>query len=345
MMPARGKPARIKDVAEALSLSMCTVSRILNDQLDGAKYNPDTIRRVRQAAREMGCRPDLLARSLASGRSRTLGLCLADIANPLFSEFAAHFERRSAAHGFSTFVSNTSEDPDIEAHYVNVLLDRRVDCLVISPVSHDVPALQQQAAGQGCELVLFDRPAEVKGVWSVQLDNRTAMAGLTKQAIRLGHRRIGVLCGSSDDASLLLRLAGVKDGVAAAGLDPAEALLTSDASATTAAAGGEGLTELLNAPNPPTVVLSLANVLSQGALQAAAQRHVTLGRDIAFAGFDDFPGAEMVQPSVTVIAVPVRRMAELCADIACGKITSGRRERSVRTKLIRRQSLIAPAGS
>ena len=149
-----------------------------------------------------------------------MGLCVADIANPLFAQFAAYFERSADELGYSTFISNTREDPQVEARYVQTLLARKVDGLVVSPVGSDLRSLRRQADAQSCRLVVFDRPHPGVDGWSVLLNNRQAMRQLAALAIRLGHRRIGVIGGSPSDESLRLRAEGIRDALLAAGLDP-----------------------------------------------------------------------------------------------------------------------------
>ena len=89
----------------------------------------------------------------------------------------------------------------------------------------------------------------------------------------------------------------------------------------------------------PTVVLSLANVLSMGALRAAGEMGLRVGQDVAFAGFDDFPGADTARPAVTVLEVPIRQLAETCAAIACGSAGAKGRRIVLKAKLVRRGSL------
>jgi len=311
------KRVGIRQIANALSLSTCTVSRILNDKLGGAKYREETIARVRNKAAELGYRPNLVARSLVSGSTRTLGLCVGDIANPMFAEFTAHFERAAMGAGYATFTCNIGEDPATEIKYVDMLLSRGVDALVVSPATADVADMISRAAARGCRVVLFDRAPAEPAVSTVLVDNRAAMKGLAARALALGHTRVGVITGSPDDAALVARLEGVRDAVREAGLDAARALATTPPLSTTVEAGAEGMRVLWAERPRPTFVLALANVLSLGGLSAARELGILLGEELSFAGFDDFPGATLMRPQVTVVAQPVRELAEACAQLAC----------------------------
>jgi LacI family transcriptional regulator len=315
--PKTGKRVGIRQVADSLSLSVCTVSRILNDTMGDAKYRKATIERVRRAAKEMGYRPDMVARSLVSGRTRTIGLCLADIANPVFGEFAAAFERDAARRGYATFVCNAGEDPAAEKRYVDMLVSRRVDALVISPVGRDVRRLKRLADAPHCRVVLFDRCPSGVNAPSVLVNNRNAMRDLASRCLGLGHTRIGVLTGSPADSSLALRLKGVRDALRSKGLRASSLVTAEGTGATTVEGGATGMRYIWKRKARPTLALSLSNVLSMGALGAAKELGIRIGQDVSFAGFDDFPGADLMSPGITVAAQPVAAMAKECAALAC----------------------------
>lgn len=311
----RSRRVGIRDIAESCQVSNCTVSKILNGK-DGGIYPASTVERVRATARRLGYRADLVARALVAGRTGVVGLCVADIGLPFFGEFASRFEQRMDEQGCSTFICDSREDPAIEARYVATLLARRVDALVISPVDAGIaPALQAATAG-GCTVVLFDRDLPGERFGRVLADNRRAMAELATRCLALGHRRVGVLCGREGDSSLAERLLGIRDAIAGVGLD--ERALAYAGSATSLAAGREGLCALLAQTRPPTLVLSLAGVLTLGALESCHRLGLTLGRDLSLAGFDDFQAASLVPPGISVVTNPVIELADACAHLAGG---------------------------
>ncbi len=328
-----GGRVTIKQVAERLGLSACTVSKILGNRMGSAKYRQQTILRVREVAGRMGYQANMLARALVEGRTWTIGLCVADIANPVFGEFASCFEREAAAAGYSTLVCNSGEDPDVEMRYVDNLLARRVDGIVISPVSPGVRALPARAAGAGCRVVLFDRDLPNAGAGCVQTDNFRVMRKLTARCLKLGHRRIGVLHGRKDDPSLRLRLRGIRVAAEAAGLDRRSVVVARGSTANTSLeCGMAGMTELLARRQRPTLVIGLGNVLTQGAVAGAQESGLEIGRDISIAGFDDFAGAALMRPAITVVVQPVREMAAACAAMVCRE-QAGRSGRRLSAKM------------
>jgi LacI family transcriptional regulator len=309
----RPRRVGIRDIAARCQLSICTVSKILNNK-DAGIYPAATLERVRATALELGYRADLVARALVAGRTGVVGLCVADIGQPFFGEFASRFEQRMDEHGSSTFICDSREDPAIEARYVTTLLARRVDALVISPVGAGIAPALQSAAAAGCKVVVFDRDLPAVGVSRVLADNRRAMAELATRCLALGHRQIGVLRGRAGDSSLAERELGIRDALASVGLDSHALSFASDT--TTLAAGRKGLCDLLAQPRPPSLVLSLCGVLTMGALESCHRLGLTLGRDLSLAGFDDFQAASLVPPGITVVTNPVIELADACAHLA-----------------------------
>ncbi len=332
-------------IASDLSLSICTVSRILNNKMGRTRYADATIRRVRQAAAKAGYQPNAVARSLVTGRSRTIGLCVADIANPHFAAFAAAFENRTASVGIQTFICNTAEDAAQEHRLIQALLSRQVDSIVLSPTFGEASLpLLETAWGRGCRVIVFDRPIAGLGAHSVLTDNRQAMRTLCEQCLAQGHRTVGLIAGDDRDPTIRERLRAVSDAVASAGLSREAVCLASDAirASTSIADGHRQMMDLLTRSPRPTLFLSLANLLSIGALRAVRSMGLRAGRDFSFAAFDDFPGSELLDPAITLMAQPVRAMAEACADFACAENRSTGESVVIASTLHWRGSVTAP---
>lgn len=329
---------RIRDIAGELSLSVCTISKILNNRSDVSKYSPDTVARVREAAQRLGYYPNEIAQSLASGRTRTIGLCLADLAAAMFGDFATVFEKGASAQGFMSFICTAGDDAASEAAQVRALLARCVDALVISPIGEKVRDILLENRRRDCRLVLFDRPLPGVVASEVTIDNRAAMCRLATRCLALGHRRIGVISGNPGDHSLAERLAGIED--AAAGKRVSLEIAPGE-SATTEAGGILGMRQLMASARPPTLVLTLGSTLSLGALMELRTMGLVPGKDVSLAGFDDFPGAALLTPALTVVSQPVRKMAEACLEFACMANGAPPKRRSFKAEVLWRDSVVA----
>lgn len=329
---------RIRDIAGELSLSVCTISKILNNRSDVSKYSPGTVARVREAAQRLGYYPNEIAQSLASGRTRTIGLCLADLAAAMFGNFANAFEKGASAKGYMTFICTAGDEAASEAAQVRALLARCVDALVISPIDEKVRDILLENRRRDCRLVLFDRPLSGVDASEVTIDNRAAMHRLVARCLALGHRRIGVIAGNPGDHSLTERFAGIEDAVAG---KRASLEVAPGAAATSEEGGILGMRQLMANTKPPTLVLALGSTLSLGALTALRDMDLMPGKDLSLAGFDDFPGAALLRPALTVVSQPVRKMAEACLEFACMPNGDPPKQRTFKAEVLWRDSVAA----
>src|SRR6266705_3425290 len=122
--------ASIKDVAKAAGVSTATVSRVLSN---GAHVRPEVRERVMEVVAQLAYRPNLLARSLRSQQTNTIGLLVSDIRNPFFTAISRAVEDTAYEQGFSLVLCNTDENPEKEAIYLNLMQDENVAGVIFSP--------------------------------------------------------------------------------------------------------------------------------------------------------------------------------------------------------------------
>src|SRR6266550_783449 len=231
--------ATLRDVAGAAGVSIATVSRILTGARPSA---PATRERVLAAAAELDYRPSGPARALKLRRSRTLGLLVTDIENPFFPEIVRAVEDAAHERGFAVLLCNATDDPRRELAYINLLLERRVDGIVVaaSRVGARHAALLARAP---VPVVLVNSEAPRSGLPAVTSDNRGGARVAAEHLIALGHRRIGHITAPASNAAAAARLLGVRDALRRAGIAPDRLEL---AQGDGRVAGGErAMTELL----------------------------------------------------------------------------------------------------
>jgi len=184
--------ASIKDVAKAAGVSTATVSRVLSN---GAHVRPEVRERVMEAVAQLAYRPNLLARSLRSQQTNTIGLIVSDIRNPFFTAISRAVEDTAYEQGFSLVLCNTDENPEKEAIYLNLMQDENVAGVIFSPT--------RQSAANFTTLkvtfptVIVDRSIQDADVDMVLLDNVDAAYRLTTHFIENGYQRIRALCGET----------------------------------------------------------------------------------------------------------------------------------------------------
>src|SRR5205085_4018614 len=203
--------ASIKDVAEAAGVSTASVSRVLSN---GLHVRPEVRERVMAAVERLGYRPNLVARSLRSQQSNTIGLIVSDIRNPFFTSISRAVEDTAYEQGFSIILCNTDENSEKEAIYLNLMRDTSVAGIIISPTRQTPTNFTD--SNPYFPTVAVDRSIPNVDVDAVLLDNVDAAYRLTSHLIEQGYQRIGALC--SEMSTGLERQLGYEKALRAHGL-------------------------------------------------------------------------------------------------------------------------------
>jgi LacI family transcriptional regulator len=306
--------ATMKDVARLAGVGIKTVSRVVNEE---AYVAPATAARVERAMAELNYRRDLAAGNLrrSDRRSRTLGLLLANVANPFDSVVHRAAEDVAQELGVSVLSASHDERADREGPFVHAFATRRVDGLILMPASPDHAYLAAEIVA-GMPIVFVDRPPIGLEADCVVVDN----AGGARQAVQhlasFGHRRIAFLGDRPTLATAAGRLAGYLEGVEAVGLSSA-ASPTIDG-LTNEYVAESAVRALFEASDPPTALFSAQNLVTIGAIRAL--RSLGLEREVAVVGFDDLPLGDLLQPAITVIAQDPIQIGRLAAQRVFARI-------------------------
>jgi LacI family fructose operon transcriptional repressor len=313
--------ASIKEVAEAAGVSTATVSRVLTNQ---PHVKPALRERVLAAVAKLDYRPNLVARSLRSQHSSTIGLIVSDIRNPFFTAISRAVEDTAYTQGYSVVVCNTDENPEKESLYLRVMRDERVAGVILSPTRQ---ALTNFAAlNIDFPIVLVDRALKHGAVDAVLLDNVTAAHELTIHLIERGYRRIGALVDTS--ATGRERRRGYEAALAEHGLAPAADGLKYVQPRVEA--GYAGAMELFDSAHPPDAIVATNSLVTAGALQAIHERKLIVPDQVALAGFDETIWATLVQPAITVMAQPTDEIGKTATELLLQRIADrGRAPRRV----------------
>ncbi|HEX2728237.1 MAG TPA: LacI family DNA-binding transcriptional regulator, partial [Rubrobacteraceae bacterium] len=178
-------------MAREAGVSVATVSRTFS----GTQYvRPEVRERVVTAAEKLRYRPNALARSLRVEHTRTLGLVIPNVGNPFFTAMARAVEDAARGMGYSLMIGNTDEDPAKESEYLNVLMEKRVDGLIVSPARAISPPLEE-IAQSGVPVVFLDRYVEGIEAPVVRADGQRAVDGLVEHLVDLGHERLAIISG------------------------------------------------------------------------------------------------------------------------------------------------------
>jgi LacI family transcriptional regulator len=311
--PTPGRPT-MRDVAALAGVALKTVSRVFNDV---PTVDPELAARVRAAAEKLGYRPNLTASSLRrrDGRTGIIGLLLDNVANPFSGAVQRAVEDVAREEQVQVLTGSLDEDAIREKLLARILIDRRVDGLIIMPVSsdHSYLAMEQRA---GTPVVFVDREPSLMGADVVVSANRDGARAAVDHLIEGGHRSIAYLGDSHTLYTAGERLAGFQEALKAARLAADPCLIRQDLSNAERAEQAAG--ELLDLPTPPTALFAGQNLVTIGAIRALRARE--LERRIALVGFDDFLLADLLQPAITVIRQDPSAMGTRAAEVLFDRI-------------------------
>jgi LacI family transcriptional regulator len=300
--------ATIADVARRAAVSTATVSRVLAGL---GRATPETQARVLEAARELDYRPSAIARSLKRQSTQTFGLIVTDIENPYFPELVRVVEDAARAEGYSILLCNAADDPDREMFYLDLLVERRVDGLVIAASSLGERHGEWLAAAP-LPVVLINTAAPGLGLPSIASDNRDGGRQSADHLLALGHVRFGYLMPPPRNADAPERLAGVRDALAAAGLGGDAVVVATGAPLV---GGGEAaMLELLDRAPRTTAVVAYNDLMAIGAMRALRRRGRRVPDDVSVVGFDDVALSAYVDPPLTTIAQSTAEMGRWAVE-------------------------------
>lgn len=294
--------ATIADVARHAGVSTASVSRALSGR---AGVSPAVRERVLRSATALSYRPNAIARSLRMDTTQTIGLIVSDVMNPFFGELAYAIEEEAHRQGLSIILCNANEDTARQDEYIDLLLGRRVDGLLLTPALRTSPALAA-AAERGTPMVFVDRAVPGAAAPVVRADGSRATAELVEHLVRLGHERLAVIAGPQQTLTGRERLRAFRAAVRGHGLPlPRTRVCVGDFRMDS---GRRAAARLLDLADPPSAVFVADNLMALGAVQEMRDRGVHIGRDVAIAAFDDPPWFRLLDPPLTAVSQPVTEM-------------------------------------
>jgi LacI family transcriptional regulator len=290
-------------------VGIATVSRTLHNS---SRLRPETAERVRQAIEELGYRPDTAAQSLASGRSRMLGLVVSDISNPFFPGLVKGFEEAAVGNGYDVFAASTNYDPARTALCVQRMIERKLDGVAIMTSEID-PGLTDSFARRKVPLVFLDVGKVGRGVSNIRIDYARGIAQAVEHLRELGHRRIAFISGPANLRSAWERREAFLERLSGRDNSQPEELLIEEGNHKVDG-GLQAMLRLLERRPQPTAVLASNDLTAIGALRGIRQYGLRVPEDISVVGFDDIQMAEYTEPPLTTVRLQQSEVASLACN-------------------------------
>lgn len=312
-----GRPAKINihGIAKAAGVSIATVSRVINRH---ASVSDELRRRVQDAIERLAYRPNIIARSLRTRQSGSLGVVIPNISNAHFADAVRSIQDAAEQRGYATLVVNTDSDTDREIAAIRTLQERHVDGLILVSATREATGALREALLAGLPVVAMDRRIECPGIDQVMVDTRQGTRDAVLHLARQGRRRIALIDGPGHLWTAQEKRAGYRAGLRRAGLPfDASLVLPGDYSF---ASGEREAAKLLTASPRPDAVIAANNLMALGAMRALLRTQVSIPDELAFFGVDDTDWTDTIKPSVSVVSQPTAEMGREAARLILRRI-------------------------
>lgn len=305
----------ISDVANHANVSKSTVSQYLNKRFD--YMGESTKDRIEQAIKELGYQPNALARSLKQKSTSTIGVIVANILHAFSTQVIRAIEDYCNQYDFHIIVCNADDDPVKEKKYIEMLLAKQVDGLIIFPTTGNVE-LYQKLVDSDYPLVFLDRNVENVDVPVIQLDNVKASKLAVQHFVEKGYQRIAIMTTSLElgVAPRVERINGFKEAMKEHSLvirdEYVKGLKVEEVQ--------DGLENMLSMDEPPEAILASNDLILMEVLKYVKAHSITVPDELAIIGIDDVSFASVYNPALTTIAQPTFEMGMQAAELLIEKL-------------------------
>lgn len=300
----------LADVAREAGVHPSTASRALNPQTRSV-VGALTVEKVLAAAERLDYRPNTLARGLRTDKTFTIGMVVPDLENPLFPPLVSGAERVLGEAGYSLLVGNTDNSARRAENIVGALIDQRVDGLILA-----IAELSGHVSGStfssATKTVLVNRRSADVDIPAILGDDDLGIGLAVDHLVELGHVAIGHVAGPSQLSTGVGRAQAFRKHMAGHGLLVDGRVRVSD---WFGIEPGRVATEALLEAYPDTTAIVAGNdLIALGAIEAVRATGREIPADVSITGYNDMPFADRLQPPLTTVRVPYRRMGELAAE-------------------------------
>ncbi|MCH7731719.1 MAG: LacI family DNA-binding transcriptional regulator [Candidatus Marinimicrobia bacterium] len=307
----------LQTIADRVNVSRSTVSRVLNNKWKMYGISQATADKITSLAKELHYLKNEAARSLREKKTFTIGVIVRDITNPFYSQLVKFVESALYSKGYTIIICNTGYDLDRENGHINVLLSRRVDGIILSPIQKSIENIFK-IKDRNVPLALFDCKIDDLEADYILVDNEAGTMEAVSYLIDQGHKKIVYIGGNPYDSNNRLRYAGYRNSLSLASISiPDHYVKHGNYSFKH---GYEAATQLLRSNDVPTAFFAANNRIMLGACKGIMDCGLQIPDDISIVGFDDFETATMLPSPLTVIRQPLREMALNAVDLLLSRI-------------------------
>jgi LacI family transcriptional regulator len=322
--------ATIEDVATLAGVSKGTVSKHLSKN-DDYYVSQVTRDRIASAVAELDFQPNAIAQGLVQRRTRTVGVIVASIANPIYPEIIAGVDEILEASGITLIFGSSEGSAAKETDVVRSMRQRQVDGIVMASVTMQDGEVSNLVKS-GTNVVLASRNLNSDLVDTVVVNNADGSDQAVRHLAGHGHRRVAHIAGPQDVVPFAVRCSSYRQACENLGLDLDDALVV-EASSSTQEAGADALRRLLDAPVPPSAVFVGSDGMALGVLEECDRRGMRVPDDLAVIGFDNVWVARMAGIQLTTVDSRAREVGRLAATQLLNRIEARWSKRNTKTSV------------
>lgn len=331
------KRVTLRDVAAAAGVHVSTVSRAL-DPKTRHLITPEVVSHILKLSEQLAYRPNAAAYSLKTNRSRTVGIIVPDITNPVFPPIIRGAEDALAQQNYVAILGNTDGSPQREEEIIDIMRARGVEGLLLASVKARDSVVERLVA-EGMPLVTVNRRVDDPGTPSVVHDERDGTARILDHLVGLGHRQIAYIAGPQDLSTGRDRYLAFEEGRAALGLEQDPGLVTI-ADSFNESAGERCAEELLARGVAFTAMVCANDLIAIGAISALRRHGLSCPEDVSVTGYNDMPLADRLLPPLTTVRVEQHKAGYAAAELLLEALSRDPVERVARHLVLPVQMIV-----
>ncbi|MBR0499987.1 MAG: LacI family DNA-binding transcriptional regulator [Bacteroidales bacterium] len=312
----------LTSISERIGVSPATISRIVNGKADKYRISKETVDKVMAEVNRCKYTPSLLARSLRTNKTSTIGLLLPSAANPFFSHIAESIIKDAYAKGYITITLDNMENEAVQRACLSIMISRKVDGIIAAPCGND-PTPFEEINRTTTPIVLVDRYFEESTLSHVTSNNYKGAFEATSFLIQNGHRHIACIQGDTQSMPNKRRVNGFLAALKESG-EEHKAVVAGDAFSVQ---NGYLETKLILNMNPrPTAIFALSYTILLGVIKAVQDSGLHIPDDISVISFDENISLDYMTPPITRVSQPVEEMGKLASKLLFSSIENNTRK-------------------
>jgi len=314
------KKTSLNDIAQRLGVSKTLVSLVLNGKGKEHRISQDVCKKVIETAKEMNYHPNQIAKGLRTGKTNTIGLIIADIANPFFGKLGREIEKELARQGYRLMLCSSDENAEKSNEQIDMLLQGQVDGFIISPARNSEEQIRSLEQSQK-PYVLIDRYFPEINSSYVVIDNQEAAFEATQHLVKLKYKRIACITVNADLVNMRDRLNGYKSALSDAKIPVDENLIKELPFSHESKDVSKAIKELIgkNKKGVDAIFFTSSKVGIMG-IESLNRLGLVIPDDIAVVSFDDPDSYKLCYSPITTVAQPLADMGKMAVKILLSEI-------------------------